>query len=148
MKRNPGHCEFVDQTAGAGPVDYTIEKEGTVCHTFYCTPAGAAASPSIPSRCFADSSFADAMDLDPELRKAIAAATGKDIESIEKAAAAKGGGLSRCACLHLTLGLPPTGVAGAPSKSQIVAINVNITNLAIKVIKLINVKVVTLKGLT
>ena len=35
--------------------------------------------------CFADSAaaFADPMDLDPELRKAIAAATGKDIESIE-----------------------------------------------------------------
>ena len=73
------------------------------------------------------------MDLDPELRKAIAAATGKDIESIEKAAAAKGGRLLRCARLHLTLGLPPTGVAGAPSKSLIIAIN--ITNLAIKVKK-------------
>lgn len=53
-KRNPGHCEFVDQTAGAGPVDYTIEKEGTTWHTFYCTPAGVAASSSTPSRSTAD----------------------------------------------------------------------------------------------
>lgn len=31
--RNPGHTEFVDQTAGAGPVDYTIKKEGADLRT-------------------------------------------------------------------------------------------------------------------
>jgi len=29
MQRNPGHTEYVDATAGAGPVDYTIKKDGT-----------------------------------------------------------------------------------------------------------------------
>ena len=57
MKRNPGHNEFVDQTAvAAGPVDYTIEKD-------------------------------DHMDLDEDTKRAIAAATGKDPDAIAKAAA-------------------------------------------------------------
>jgi len=57
MKRNPGHNEFVDQTAiAAGPVDYTIEKD-------------------------------DHMDLDEDTKRAIAAATGKDLDAIAKAAA-------------------------------------------------------------
>ena len=29
-QRNPGHTEFVDQTAGAGPVDYSIKKDGAM----------------------------------------------------------------------------------------------------------------------
>lgn len=42
MTRNPGHCEFVDKTAGAGPVDYTLQKEGAVPSTSVDPLAGLA----------------------------------------------------------------------------------------------------------
>ena len=90
MKRNPDHTEFVDQTAGAGPVDYSIQKEGAANRPQERQrPVCRAAA---RHRCFADraAACADPMDLDEETRKAIAAATGKDLASIEKVAASKG----------------------------------------------------------
>lgn len=100
-----------------------------------CTPANAAALSATPS-CSTTALLtlrlcADLMDLDPDLRKAIAAATGKDIESIEKAAASKGWELSLCACMHLSLGLPPAGVAGPPSRSVPIQINSLATDIQI-----------------
>ena len=60
-QRNPGHTEFVDSTAVCKPVPVDY---------------------SIKKE--------DPMDLDDDTKKALAAAAGKDISAIEKAAAAKG----------------------------------------------------------
>jgi len=102
--RNPGHTEFVDQTsAGAGPVDYTLKKDGAswACNVRENYSAnflrGLALSSLLPARALLRQScdlgcshLADPMDLDDETRAAIAAATGKDPASVAKAAAAKG----------------------------------------------------------
>jgi len=104
MKRNPDHTEFVDQTAGAGPVDYSIQKEGAANRPQERQrPVCRAAA---RHRCFADraAACADPMDLDEETRKAIAAATGKDLASIEKATASKG---KEPCCVSVPGGLAP-----------------------------------------
>jgi hypothetical protein len=95
--RNPGHTEFVDQTAGAGPVDYTIKKEGADlrAHLGWSAALCLLPAPFPLSNTHAYSSavdigMADPMDLDDDTRAAIAAATGKDPAAIAKAAAAKG----------------------------------------------------------